>query len=154
MADRFGRPEWDDYFMAIAMVVTTKSLDSNTKHATLLVDDHHRIVSIGYNGPPRGIDDSLVTQERPDKYYFFEHGERNAIYNAARMGLTLKGCTLYVLGHPCADCARAIIQSGIIEVVYGAVRNEAFEDRWKKSIDAASWMFSQAGVKVRRPICG
>lgn len=88
---------------------------------------------------------------RPAKYFFTEHAERNAIYNAARCGIPLKNCKLYVPWHPCHDCARGIIQSGIIEVIL----NKSFDDselaeRWKESWGYAKTMFKEAGVEVRK----
>ena len=77
-----------------------------------------KIVSTGYNSFPRGIDDNVAErQERPEKYFWFEHAERNAIYNAARIGVSTKGCTMFLTCDiPCADCARGIINAGIIKV--------------------------------------
>ena len=104
MADRFGRPSWDDYFMALAMVATTRSIDPRTKHGCIIVDKRNRILSIGYNGPLRGALDDNVPLEPPLKYDWMEHSERNAIYNAK---VSLEGATAFITGYPCIDCFRA-----------------------------------------------
>jgi dCMP deaminase len=113
---------WDEFFMNIAGVYATKSKDPSTKVGAVIVGPDREQRAGGFNGFCRGVvDDPKRFPERharPEKYSWFEHAERNAIYNAARVGTPTKGCTLYIKGGPpCADCARGVIQSGIIEVV-------------------------------------
>ena len=139
--------KWDRYFMAMAEHAATLSKDESTKLGCVIVGPDNEVRSTGYNSFPRGINDSMPErQQRPLKYKFFEHAERNAIYNAARVGIPLKGCRLYCAWPPCADCARAVIQAGIIEVV---VREHAPEDRWLEDMQAADMMLMEAGVAVR-----
>lgn len=113
---------WDNYFLDIAEVVRKKSKDPSTKCGAVIVGRDKQIVSTGFNGFPRGIDEDDPSRwERPVKYQFVEHAERNAIYNAARTGVSLAGCTVYLVGLgpptlPCVECAKAIIQSGIKRV--------------------------------------
>lgn len=110
---------WDTYFFRLAELVATKSKDPSTKVGVVVVGPDHEIRSTGFNGFPRGVDETDPKRwERPTKYLFVEHAERNAIYNAARMGLSLKGCTMYMNFHPipCIDCAKGVVQSGIKEV--------------------------------------
>jgi len=107
---------------------------------------------MGYNGFPRGVNDDVQDRhERPRKYLFTEHGERNAIYSAALNGVSLKGATIYLSGGglPCADCGRAIIQAGIVAVV---CRDRPFEGKgdWEVSMQASQTMFDEAGVRVIR----
>jgi len=118
--DNFGRPDWDSYFMDMAYFITIRSIDPRTKHGCIIVDDKHRIVSTGYNGPVRGIDDSKVPLEPEEykKYAYMEHSERNAIFSAGR---SVENCTVYVTGIPCIDCARAMFQSGIKRIVMGKI---------------------------------
>ena len=99
---------WVDYFYKIAEQVKEKSKDKKTKIGAVIVGKDNEIVSTGYNSFPRGIDDNVAErQERPEKYFWFEHAERNAIYNAARIGVSTKGCTMFLTCDiPCADCAR------------------------------------------------
>ena len=102
---------WVEYFRNLAHQVKLKSKDENTQIGAIIVGKDKEIVSTGYNSFPRGLKDNKESrQERPEKYYWFEHGERNAIYNAARIGVSTKGCTMYLsCGIPCVDCARGII---------------------------------------------
>lgn len=109
------RPSWDDYFMAIAHVVATRSIDQSTKCGCVIVGSDHRVISLGYNGPPRGVDDDKVPQTRPEKYVWFEHAERNAIFNAR---VPMDEAIAYVTSLPCVDCFRALIQCGIRTVWY------------------------------------
>lgn len=102
----------------MAEYVSTKSKDKSTKVGAVIVGPNNEVLSVGWNGFPRGVNDDVEERhERPAKYEWTEHGERNAIYNAARHGIRLDGTTLYTTHDPCADCARAIVQSGIRHVV-------------------------------------
>ncbi|MEG0034450.1 MAG: dCMP deaminase family protein [Bacilli bacterium] len=112
---------WDEYFMGIALLSAQRSKDPNTKVGACIVDSEHKVVSIGYNGMPRGLDESQLSwnkgEDLDSKYLYVCHAEFNAILNT-RNGSALKGCTLYVSLFPCNECAKAIIQSGIKEIVY------------------------------------
>jgi dCMP deaminase len=110
---------WQEYFRQIAHTVKLKSKDRDTQIGAVVVGKDNEIVSTGYNSFPRGIVDyDYSRQERPEKYYFMEHAERNAIYNAALIGVSTKGCTMYLTcGVPCADCTRGIINAGIKKIV-------------------------------------
>ena len=109
---------WVEYFRTLAHTVKLKSKDVNTQIGAIIVGRDKEIVSTGYNSFPRGLQDNLKErQERPEKYYWFEHAERNAIYNAARIGVSTKGTTMYLsCGIPCSDCARGIINAGITRI--------------------------------------
>jgi dCMP deaminase len=143
---------WQTYFRTIVGTVKLKSKDKYTQIGALIVGKNNEIVSTGYNSFPRGIDDShSERQERPEKYYWFEHAERNAIYNAARIGVSTEGCTMYLTcGIPCADCARGIINAGITKIVcemdlsFGA-RGGMWEEHAKRSLI----MFEEAGVEIQ-----
>ncbi len=140
---------WDKYFMELARLVASKSKDESVKVGVVIVGPDHEIRSTGYNGFPRGIDETDSKRwERPIKYEWVEHAERNAIYNAARMGTPTNGCTMYLESPPCTDCGRAIIQAGIKEVVVTV--NNPFKDRefWRESIKFACDMLREAGVKI------
>lgn len=134
--------------MYVAGVIASWSKDLSTKVGCVIVGDAGQILATGYNGIPRGVSDDVPARhERPEKYLWFEHAERNAIYNAARSGLSLVGSTLYIPWHPCADCARGIIQSGIQTVVLG---QGPLHERWTDTVDVARLMFEEAGIVVRR----
>ena len=102
--------KWHERFMDVAELVRTWSKDPSTKVGAVVVGPDREIRSTGYNGLVRGVDDNKPERlERPTKYDFFEHAERNAVYNACLIGASLKGCVIYVTAMPCPDCARAII---------------------------------------------
>ena len=107
---------WDEYFMGIALLSAQRSKDSNTQVGACIVNQEHKIVSVGYNGMPTGCNDDDMPWEREGdflntKYPFVCHAELNAILN--RSAGSLQGCSLYVTLFPCNECAKAIIQSGI-----------------------------------------
>jgi dCMP deaminase len=105
---------WNQFFINMAEFVATKSKDTSTKVGCVVVGPDNDVRAIGYNGFPRLVDDTVQARlERPAKYLWTEHAERNAVYNAALTGTALKGCTAYMVWFPCAECARALIQSGI-----------------------------------------
>lgn len=109
--------EWDNYFLNLLPHIAKKSKDK-TKTSAIIVGPDNEIRSTGYNGMPRGFNDlDLNKWQKPEKYNWIEHAERNSIFNAARMGTSTNGCTMYVSHFPCVDCARAIVQSGIVRVV-------------------------------------
>lgn len=141
--------DWVSYYKQLANTVKLKSKDKYTQIGAVIVGKDGEIVSTGYNSFPRGLDDELdFRQERPEKYYWFEHAERNAIYNAARIGVSTKGCTIYLsCGLPCADCARGIINAGI-KKVYCEVQDVTKGERWKESQERSWEMFIETGVKV------
>lgn len=143
---------WDDYFAQMCTLVGAKSKDRSTKVGCVVVGPDHEVRSTGFNGFPRGVnDDREEWHARPMKYRATEHSERNAIYNAARCGIPLLGCTLYVPWHPCTDCARGIIQAGIVAVVLDpAFRlSEDVLHRWREDLDVASQLLREGGVAVR-----
>lgn len=139
---------WDEYFMKIAETVALKSKDESTKIGAVIVGPNHEIRSTGFNGFPRGFSDNDPSKQvRPIKYKFFEHAERNAIYNAARFGASVDGCTIYCPWPPCSDCARAIIQSGIKRVINSILLQDVPE-RWMEDMIIAREMLVDCGVKV------
>lgn len=145
-------PEWDEHFLEIAKVCAKRSKDKHTQVGAVIVGVDKEIVSTGYNSFPRKINDNVPErQERPEKYFWFEHAERNAIYNSARHGVSLKGCTLYVPALPCTDCARGIVQVGIVKVVVDKVENEQWLKRstkWREHMKRSLQLFKEAGVQI------
>ena len=140
---------WDEYFINIAEQVKLKSKDNNTKIGVVLVGKNNAIVSTGYNSFPRGINDDVVErQEKPEKYFWFEHAERNCIYNAARIGVSTLGTTMYMTcGISCADCARAIISAGVEKIVLRSGKG-AMSPKWQESAERSNQMFKEAGIIV------
>ena len=109
---------WDNRFMELAEFVSQWSKDRSRKVGAAIVDSRNTIVSMGWNGMPRGVNDDVEERHaRPAKYLFAAHAEANAIFNAAAIGTSTLGCTMYVTLFPCDKCAMAIIQSGIAKVV-------------------------------------
>lgn len=139
---------WDEYFMGIAVLSSKRSKDPNTQVGACIVNSDNKIVGVGYNGFPIGCCDEDLPWGRDGdyletKYPFVCHAELNAILNS--ISKDLKGCKLYVALFPCNECAKAIIQSGIREVVY-------LEDKYAEedSTKASKRMFDQTGVTYRK----
>jgi len=145
-------PSWDEYYLGICKVVATRSKDPNTQIGCVIVGPHHEIRSTGYNSFPRGIRDDVPERlVRPTKYLWIEHAERNAICNAARSGTPTEGCTIYVEIMPCMDCARAIVQAGILEVVVSTARMAQYSSvYYDEHFGNSEVLFGEAGVRVRR----
>jgi len=139
---------WDKKFMELALLVSTWSKDKSTKVGCVIVNKRNKVVSLGYNGFPIGFNDEVeYRHERPQKYAYTEHAERNAIYSAAELGVSLSGCTMYLSWFPCPDCARAIIQSGISGIICTA--NDIDNARWKDGFDKSREMLEECGVNIR-----
>ncbi len=117
--DQFGRPCLDLYCMNLAFEIARKSLDPNTKHGCIAIAPDGDFISAGYNSPPQASDDANIPINRPDKYIYFEHAEKNCIFMAGRKGVPLKGSYFYITGFPCSDCIRAMIQVGVLRIIYG-----------------------------------
>lgn len=140
--------DWDARWMSLAREIATWSKDQSTKVGCIAVGDGKRMLTAGYNGFPRGVDDDLPDRHmRPAKYMFTEHAERNAIYNAARNGVDLFDSTMYITLYPCADCARGIIQAGTGRIVTPSPDWHLLG--WADSFGAAKIMLTEAGVRVR-----
>ena len=138
---------WDEYFMGVAILASKRSKDPNTQVGACIVDDSKRILSTGYNGFPYGCEDDEFPWERSGeketdtKYPYVVHAELNAILNAGEKNL--RGAIVYVCLFPCHECAKAIIQSGISEVVY---LSDKYHDT--PSTAASRRMLEAAGVKT------
>lgn len=133
--------DWDHRFLDLAEHIALWSKDPRTKVGCVVVDQKKRVVSIGYNGFPRGVDDDPDRYEdRDTKLLFVAHAERNALDNAP---LLVEGCTMYVPLMPCNECAKSIIQKGITKVItYRPDSDDRFH--W----DITREMFEEAGVEL------
>lgn len=133
-------------FIGIVRSIAALSKDRSTKVGAVAVGPAGEIRAMGYNGMPRGCDDDKEARHmRPEKYFWFEHAERNLIYNAARVGTPLEGCILVVSPlFPCMDCARAIIQAGFTAVIMDAEDNE----RWTEHKVRAQELFAECGIEI------
>lgn len=143
--------KWDSRFMKLAKEIATWSKDESTHVGSVIIGKHKKPLSFGYNGLPRGVNDNVTErQTRPAKYYFFEHAERNAIYNSDS---DLEGSTMYVTHFPCAECARAIIQKQISRVVVDSLHGAS--SSWatrrpetRDSVLAAIEMFNESSITI------
>ena len=139
---------WDDYFMGVSLLAADRSKDPSTQVGACIVSDDNRILSTGYNGFPQGCSDDEFPWNRDEskgetKYNFVVHAELNAILNAG--GKSLVGSRIFVSLFPCHECAKAIIQSGVKEVVY-------LSDKYNGPVsdDASKRMLNSAGVKLTK----
>lgn len=138
---------WDRYFVDMAVLVSARSKDRSTQVGAVIVRDQ-TVISTGYNGFPRGVDDEVDERhERPAKYLWTCHAEENAILNASRIGASTQGSTIYVtpLGC-CARCARGIHQAGITRVV---VHQSEHRDDWGDDQLVAEEIFQEAGIQLQ-----
>ena len=147
MPKRADYLSWDEYFMGIALLSAYRSKDPNTQVGACIVNDKNHIMSVGYNGLPIGCSDDEYPWDREGdslntKYPYVCHAELNAILNNS--GASLEGCRIYVALFPCNECAKAIIQSGIKQVIY-------LSDKYAQSAStkASKRMFDSAGVEYR-----
>lgn len=141
---------WIEHYLQMCDLISKMSRDTKTKVGCVLIGADKEVISTGFNGLPRNVNDSVRARyERPEKYMWFEHAERNAIYNAARHGVPLKGTMLIINGPPCTDCARGIIQAGISTIIYP--QDHIFSGRtdWQENIDTATEMLVEGGVSIR-----
>ena len=139
---------WDEYFMGVALLSSQRSKDPGTQVGACIVNQDKKIVGVGYNGFPRGVDDDEFPWDREGafldtKYPYVCHAELNAILNS--ISRDLKGCTIYVALFPCNECAKAIIQSGITEIVY-------LSDKYAGTdiVIASKKMLAQARIRTRK----
>ncbi|NLH64397.1 MAG: dCMP deaminase family protein [Erysipelotrichaceae bacterium] len=138
---------WDEYFMGLAHLSALRSKDPSTQVGAAIVDENHRVVSVGYNGFPSGVSDADFPWQRvggvlESKYAFVVHAELNAILNSQR---SVRGCTIYVSLFPCNECAKAIIQSGIKKIVYESDKYNGTDTNI-----ASKRMLKAAGVELVR----
>jgi len=139
---------WDEYFMGVALLSGERSKDPNSQVGACIVSEDNKILSIGYNGCPKGcVDDEIPWEREGDfantKYPYVCHGELNAILNYT--GPTLKNSKIYVALFPCNECAKAIIQTGIKEVIY---KSDKYADT--DSIKISKKLLDMGNVKYRQ----
>ena len=143
---------WDDYFMQLAVLTSKRSKDPNSQVGACIVDDQNKIVGIGYNGLPKGMNDDNFNWSRTNsflnsKYPYVCHAEMNAILNSNNIS-NLKDTTIYTTLYPCNDCTKLIIQSGIKKVIY-------LENKYPDvdSFVASKKMLEECGIGIQQHLC-
>ena len=151
MDQRENIPSWDEYFIGLAKHVAIRSKDPVTQVGAVIVASDHRILSLGYNGAPKGMSDEEMpwgkTSDNPleTKYPYVAHAEANAIANYKGSGRDLEGGSIYVTLFPCNQCAIQIVGRGIKNIYYEKIKNE---DRW--DVQASKRILDNAGVKYHQ----
>ncbi len=139
---------WDNQFMGLTEHYASWSKDRSTGVGAVIVNEDNTDIVKGYNGFPRGANDDIEERhEKPTKYIWTEHAERNAIYKAAREGISTNGCKIYINYFPCVECSRAIIQAGIKTVI--APEPDLEHHKWGESWKTAIEMLEECGVKIK-----
>jgi dCMP deaminase len=138
---------WDKHFMDHARGAATWSTDRSTKVGCAIVGPGNVLLVSDCNSFPEGVRDVEVRHQRPAKYKWTEHAERNAIYRAARRGISTEGCHMYLPWFPCMDCARAIVQAGITELVCHSPNLD--DPTWGADFRDALVLFAETGTAVR-----
>ncbi len=155
LTDTLPNPSWDELFMRHAYLIASKSKDPRTRIGAVLVRNKH-VISEGYNGLPMGVNDCCAERyQRPEKYLWVEHAERNSIFVCARFGISTNAAVMYTQGIPCENCTRATIQAGVSEVVvhkqwqeyqYADVNTDSSLGLGKERCET---MLREAGIPVR-----
>lgn len=139
-----SRPSWEDYFLGLAKVVSQRSHDSQTQHGCVITDRENRILGLGYNGFPRGLDDKLLPNTRPNKYPWMIHAERNALANCI---IRPDNGIAYVTGQCCNDCIMSLWQEGVSSVVMSKNHGtHLFDDSAQKIFDT---FVSMSGISIK-----
>ena len=144
----YNMSKWDKRFLDLAKQISTWSKDPSTQVGCVVVGPDREIRSTGFNGLPRGIEDtSERLNNREIKYPMICHAEENAIMHAARTGISLKDCVAYVTWPPCTRCARSLIQAGISTIIYP--ENTEIPDRWMADFNLSLDMLKEAKITLK-----
>lgn len=145
---------WDQYLIGYAEHAALRSRDPSRQFgAAIVAAEGQRVVATGYNDLPRGVPHKEEYYQRPDKYMYLVHAEQNAIFNAAAVGVSTAGTSIYVIEPPCCECCKAIIQAGIVEIVYKRprlIRDTDPPDQWHLDGEAAVTLLTEAKVRLRK----
>lgn len=140
--------KWDRRFFDICKIIATWSEDPHRKVGAVIVGHGNQILATGYNGFPRGVkfDENRFDRTDREKFHWVEHAERNALYNAARTGVSVENMTFYASVFPCSDCARGIIQAGIktLKTIQPPQNDVSF----KRGFEVAEIMLAEANIRV------
>jgi len=142
------RPDWDNYFLSLAFVVSARSRDKETKHGTVIVDRNNLILGTGYNSFIKGVNDANLPSMRPNKYPFMIHSELNAILNCKVLPREVYGGgKAYVTGRCCNHCLQALIQSGVNEIYMANRQGTKLED--EKTLEIFNTIVEESSVKIQ-----
>lgn len=139
------RPDWDDYFMSMAILTASRSLDSQTQYGAVFVRDK-KIIATGYNSPPKKMPDSFLPNTRPLKYPWMIHAEANALYNC---DVNTLGATCYVNGEPCNDCLKSLYQSDIRKFVILKGKCNLLKQYTEEEMAFRESLIEWGGIKIR-----
>lgn len=152
------RPSWTDYFLGLAKVVSQRSHDMQTQHGCVITDSNHRILGVGYNGFPRGLNDKELPNTRPEKYPWMIHAERNALSNCI---VRPENGIAYVTGQCCNDCIMALWQEGVSTVVMSNNHGtHLFDENAKNRFDTfvkmsgINIMYLEPNLSWLKQLCG
>ena len=137
------------YMDLTSSIANIFSKDPSTKVGALFISNtSHRVLTMGYNGMPRGFDETKDERwKRPEKYMYVEHAERNAIYNACRSGVPLEDSTAFVTLFPCTDCIRAMVQCGVKRIVTYELTDKVSE-QWRKNFEYSMEIAKECGIII------
>lgn len=138
-----NRPSWHQYFLGLAKIISLRSHDSQTQHGCVITDQNHRILGVGYNGFPKGLDDSKLPKTRPDKYPWMIHAERNALSNCV---IRPDNGIAYVTGQCCNNCVMSLWQEGITQVYMANSHGTHLFD--KKEQELFNTFISMSNLKI------
>jgi dCMP deaminase len=138
------RPSWDVWFLTICHIISTRSHDPSTKHGAILCDSNHRILGVGYNGYPRGSNDSKMPVTRPEKYDVFLHAENNCLLNSPNL-LMGSNYTMYLTGPPCPVCFISMVQAGVKRIIHSQVQSNCVP---QDKIDLVQKLAKTYGVEI------
>jgi len=140
--------KWDSRYMELAKKVGTWSKDPSKKIGAVAIGSKGQVLAQGYNGFPRGIDDTEIRlNDKDTKYKYVVHAEMNLIYNATFNGISLNGSTVYVYGLPvCSECAKGLIQVGVKQIVMSKDSLENSDEKWLESFELTIALLNEAGI--------
>lgn len=137
------RPDWINYFLGLAKVISRRSHDIHTQHGCVITDLQHRILGVGYNGFPKGMNDDILPKHRPDKYHWMIHAERNALSNCV---IRPDNGIAYVTGQCCNDCIMALWQEGIKKVYMAQSHGTILFDQFAQ--ERFNLFVKQTGIEI------
>ena len=139
------KPEWTDYFLGMAKLASQRSHDVHTQHGCVITDSNNRILGVGYNGFPKGMNDVVLPTDRPEKYHWMIHAEQNALSNCV---IRPDNGIAYVTGQCCNNCIMSLWQNGIKKVIMAESHGtKLFDEKAQQRFD---FFVEQTGIEVQK----